>query len=89
MALFSLWVELDIYISSNQPFSDAQQKARVHTSTNWPANGVQQDAEPREQLHALIAAPRFLRVGAIDCIVRTEVAPPSYAGYAGCGAIVD
>lgn len=61
------------------------------------ANRVQHDADPRKQLHALIAAPRFLCVGAIDCIVRPEVAPPSgkkrvwkHTGYiVACGAIVD
>ena len=51
-----------------------------HHSTGWPANGVHQDAKPREQLHALVAAPR-LRVGAIDCIVRTKEAPPSSKEY--------
>ena len=51
-----------------------------HHSTGWPANGVHQDAKPREQLHALVAAPR-LRVGAIDCIVRTKEAPSSSKEY--------
>ena len=37
-------------------------------STYWPAHGVQQDAKPREQLHA--------RVRAIDRVVRTKEAPP-------------
>ena len=67
----------------------------THHSTGWPANGVHQDAKPREQLHALVAAPR-LRVGAIDCIVRTKEAPPSSkeyregdAGHKRCGAIAD
>ena len=52
-----------------------------HTTLNrLAANGVHQDAKPREQLHALVAAPR-LRVGAIDCIVRTKEAPPSSKEY--------
>ena len=55
-------------------------EAWPHHSTGWPANGVHEDAKPREQLHALVAAPR-LRVGAIDCIVRTKEAPSSSKEY--------
>lgn len=65
-----------------------------HTpSTGWLANRVHEDAKPCEQLHALVAAPR-IRVGAINCIVRTEVAPPlgrerERRGGVSCGAILD